>query len=159
MKHLSGILIIFLLTTLVACTDGLPIAESKTPDVLPTSYSVKPTLIHSSSVGQVTPTVGSQSQVAVLGMSDMDSGLFSETSCKIPCWQNLIPGQSTIEDANRFADSLDKEEWPERHSLIYESGCEFVRLSGTSNNPSNSKFETRLWRGLDNFQTFFHKKE
>jgi hypothetical protein len=24
---------------------------------------------------------------------------------------------------------------------------------------SNSKFETRLWRGLDNFQTFFHKKE
>jgi hypothetical protein len=62
----------------------------------------------------------------------LDSGLFSGEPCKAPCWQNLTPGLSTEEAADRFVDDLGSEAWPGRYERVYDSGCRWIRVSDKS---------------------------
>jgi hypothetical protein len=59
----------------------------------------------------------------------IDSSLFTEEPCKAPCWQKLIPGQSTNQDVEEFLTNLSATEWPGRRMHNYESGCVQIRVT------------------------------
>lgn len=58
----------------------------------------------------------------------IDSGLFSTSSCKPPCWQNLTPGKSNTVEVDAFISSLGDIEWPVRKDHPYESKCVWKRI-------------------------------
>lgn len=60
--------------------------------------------------------------------TNIDSGLFSQSMCKPPCWQNLTPGLSSAEDLDQFVKSLESHGWRE---LVYrrkQSECLWRRI-------------------------------
>jgi len=60
----------------------------------------------------------------------LDSGLFTGEPCKAPCWNNLTPGRSTIDDVNNFLSTLSTKEWPDRKTIIArEPECKFIHLT------------------------------
>ncbi|MBI5295658.1 MAG: hypothetical protein HY869_09295 [Chloroflexi bacterium] len=67
-------------------------------------------------------------QAAADDGSKIDSGLFSTSSCKPPCWQNLIPGKSNNVEVDSFISSLGDIGWPFRKNHPYESKCVWKRI-------------------------------
>lgn len=61
----------------------------------------------------------------------IDSDLFeSESSCKAPCWHQLVPGQSTTSDVVRFLDSPRMRFWwPDRNVHKYGAQIDWIRIS------------------------------
>lgn len=59
---------------------------------------------------------------------EINSGLFSVSACTPPCWQNLIPGVSSINDVNQFINLLPSHKWPERIYRSRDSGCAWKRI-------------------------------
>ena len=64
-----------------------------------------------------------------LSRNNIDVGLITDSPCKIPCWQNLIPGVSTEGDVNEFLAKLSKSDWPEREEYIYKTGCRWIHIT------------------------------
>lgn len=74
-------------------------------------------------------------------VSYMDLGLFfGGQSCKVPCWHNLTPGQSTSNEVSHFLDSLSKTTWPTRDIRVLKSGCESILVIDQANDASFSLF-------------------
>jgi hypothetical protein len=113
MKRLTWLLLVL---TLVSCAPA--------GNVVPTSISATP-----SHVLEAIPSTA----ISELGM---DSGLFEQEGCRPPCWNGLMPGQSTSEDVDDFLDNLVQNQWPERHIRISDSPCKSIQISDNSNTGS-----------------------
>jgi hypothetical protein len=71
----------------------------------------------------------------------IDAGLFIGKPCKAPCWNNLIPGQSSGNDVDQFIKSLSTIEWQGRNSIVYKSGCKLVQISDKPGTTVNALVE------------------
>jgi hypothetical protein len=60
---------------------------------------------------------------------NLDSGLLTGKPCQAPCWQGLTPGQSKVEDVNRFVNALDPKVWVGRAVRDQPSGCKSIRVT------------------------------
>jgi len=90
------------------------------------------------------------------GWEDIDSGLFTEKPCKAPCWHNLTPGLSTADDVDHFVNTLSMDEWAGRFSDSYESGCKYIQISDTPDDPVNVVVEFHIENGKLTFIQSVH---
>jgi hypothetical protein len=58
----------------------------------------------------------------------IDSNLYDRKDCKVPCWHNLIPGQSSLSAVDNFIKTLNAVTWPERNIRTVDSGCKWIRV-------------------------------
>ncbi len=64
----------------------------------------------------------------------LDTGLFTDQPCRAPCWNNLTPGQSSLQDAAAFINSLNSSDWAGRVDKTFPDGCERIRISDVVGN-------------------------
>ena len=61
--------------------------------------------------------------------SEIDSGLLTSKPCKLPCWNGLTPGVSTVNDVNQFMQGLSIKQWPARETRVLEPGCQTMNIA------------------------------
>jgi hypothetical protein len=86
----------------------------------------------------------------------IDVGLFTGKPCRAPCWNNLIPGQSTGSDVDQFINSLHTIEWQGKNSLVYKSGCKLVQISDKSGTTVDALVEFNIDNDKLTFIQIFH---
>lgn len=59
----------------------------------------------------------------------IDSGLLTGKPCKLPCWNGLTPGVSTVNDVNQFMQGLSIKQWPARETHVYDPSCKTVSIA------------------------------
>jgi hypothetical protein len=59
----------------------------------------------------------------------INSGLFRDTTCQAPCWNNLIPGQTTLVELDQYLVTLNSWKWTERWEYQYDNGCRATRIA------------------------------
>lgn len=111
MKPLTLFMLAIILLLVAGCSTTSPVPSKATPTILPAS-------LEPASSGSET---------------ELDSGLFSQASCKPPCWQDLMPGMSSSNDVKRFVDSLSLDDWPTKRYHTYDYGCLWIRTSDKEN--------------------------
>jgi len=77
----------------------------------------------------------------------LDSGLLTEQPCKAPCWKNLIPGQTTEDEINRFLISLESRDWVIGNERNTSFGCRIINLKYKPDSMKSATFELAIENG------------
>jgi hypothetical protein len=112
---------IFLLVT--GCSLQLsPVTSTTEMIIFSSTPTIRPTLIATST--SIAPTADG-TPFTPISISPLDSD-----PCKAPCWQNITPGSTTIEDAwTVIFDALDQEEACQYTDTFNQIVCENINIS------------------------------
>jgi hypothetical protein len=82
---------------------------------------------------------------------DLTSDIVAAKPCGAPCWRGLVPGQSTMEDVDRFMQNLDPKEWPVKKSITTSTNCVKKWADDRSGDVIGATFSLILEGGLLEF--------